>query len=320
MITHPRKLGRSSLEIAPLVFGGNVFGWTADEATSFQLLDHFTANGFNLIDTADSYSTWIDRPGISETIIGKWIKQSGKRDAILLATKVGSEMAPGRKGLSRAHIIASVEASLQRLQTDHIDLYQSHFDDPETPQEETLAAYAELVQSGKVRTIGASNFSACRLQEALDISQTKQLPRYDTFQPGYNLYDRHEFETDLQAICLQEEIGVITYFSLAAGFLSGKYRTEADLAGKSRADFVKKYLDDRGQRILQALDQIAALCDATPAQVSLAWLLTRPGVAAPIASATSIAQLDELIAATSLRLDDACLEALETASAAAPED
>lgn len=310
-----RKLGRSGLTTAPLAFGGNVFGWTANENTSFRLLDHFVASGFNLIDTADVYSTWIDAPGISETVIGKWVRQSRRRDAVLIATKVGAEFAPGKKGLSRDHIIQSVEGSLRRLQTDYIDLYQSHADDPDTPQEETLAAYADLIQQGKVRAIGASNFSSKRLAESFGISQREGIPRYETLQPEYNLYDREEFENTLQAFCLDEDIGAITYYSLASGFLAGKYRSEDDLIGKKRADFVRKYLDERGLRILESLDRVASRYEATPAQVALAWLMTRRGVAAPIASATTIEQLDELIAATTLELDAGSLESLEEASA-----
>lgn len=317
MITNRRTLGRSGIEIAPLAFGGNVFGWTADEKTSFALLDHFTANGFNLVDTADIYSTWIDKPGISETIIGKWLRQSGKRADVVIATKVGMEFAPGKSGLSRAHIVASVEDSLRRLQTDYIDLYQAHADDPDTPPEETLAAFSELVESGKVRAIGASNFSAERLRESLAISEKNNLPRYETLQPEYNLYDRAGFEKDLQAVCTEKNISAITYFSLASGFLAGKYRTEADLAGRPRADFVKKYMDERGQRILRALDQVAELHESTVARVAIAWILTRHGVAAPIASATSIPQLDDLIAAVSLQIDQNSIETLDAASAVA---
>lgn len=317
MTTNRRTLGRSGIEISPFAFGGNVFGWTADEKTSFALLDHFTANGFNLVDTADTYSTWTGQPGISETVIGKWLKQSGKRDSVVIATKVGMEFAPGKSGLSRAHIIASAEDSLRRLQTDHIDLYQAHQDDPDTPLEETLSAFSDLVQSGKVRAIGASNYSAPRLRQALSISNENNFPRYETLQPEYNLYDRAGFENELQALCTENEISAITYFSLASGFLAGKYRSESDLAGKARGDFVKKYLNERGQGILGALDQVAKLHDATPAQIAIAWLLTRPAVAAPIASATSISQLDDLIAAVSLQLDETSLDTLESASAVA---
>ena len=314
-----RKLGKSGLEIAPIVFGGNVFGWTADEATSFQLLDAFVAAGFNAVDTADVYSKWVpgNRGGESETIIGKWLKRSGKRQGVIIATKVGSEMEPGKKGLSKGYILEAVEDSLQRLQTDYIDLYQSHVDDAETPLDETLEAYAQLIRQGKVRAIGASNYSAKRLGEALQVSKKKGLPRYEGLQPLYNLYDRAECETESAPLCLRENIGVIPYFSLASGFLAGKYRSEADLANRARGNFVKKYLNERGLRILGALDEAAKTHSSTPAQVALAWLLSQPSVTAPIASATNLAQLRELLSAANLKLDRESLEKLNQASASA---
>jgi aryl-alcohol dehydrogenase-like predicted oxidoreductase len=312
-----RKLGNSGLEIAPIVFGGNVFGWTADEATSFRLLDAFVGAGFNAVDTADSYSKWVagNKGGESETIIGKWLKRSEGRQRVIIATKAGSEMGPGKKGLSKGYILAAVEDSLQRLQTDYIDLYQSHVDDADTPLEETLEAYAQLIQQGKVRAIGASNYSAKRLRESLQISKKKGLPRYESLQPLYNLYDRAEFETELAPLCLSENIGVIPYFSLASGFLAGKYRSEGDLANRERGTFVKKYLNERGFRILGALDQVARTNGSTPTQVALAWLLAQPSVTAPIASATNLDQLHELLGAADRKLDPESLEKLNQASA-----
>ncbi len=288
-----RKLGNSGLEVAPLAFGGNVFGWTVDEPTSFKLLDRFVASGFNLIDTADVYSKWSpgNKGGESETILGNWLKRSGNRRKVAIATKVGSEMAPGSKGLSRAYIVRAVEDSLKRLQTDYIDLYQSHIDDAETPLEETLEAYAQLVKQGKVRAIGASNYGAERLAQALEVSQQHGYPGYQSLQPEYNLYDRASYETKLEPICQKHALGVIPYFSLASGFLTGKYRSEADVSKSARAKFVRKYLNERGFRILQALDQVAGQLHSTPAKVSLGWLLARPSITAPIASATSQDQL-----------------------------
>ncbi len=306
-----RRLGRTDLSIAPLVFGGNVFGWTADEATSFALLDRFVDAGFNAIDTADSYSTWVpgNKGGESETIIGKWLKASGKRDKVVIATKVGSEMGPGKKGLSAAYIEEAVEDSLRRLQVDVIDLYQSHWPDPATPYEETLGAYQRLLEKGKVRFVGTSNLDAAQLGESLAVAEAKGLPRYETLQPEYNLYDRAGFESGLRDLVLREEIGVITYFSLAKGFLSGKYRSEADLAQSPRGGGVKRYLEPRGFRILDALDEVAARHGAKPAEVALAWIVAQPGVTAPIASATSIPQLDSLIKGATLALsaDDVAL-------------
>jgi len=312
-----REIGNSGLKVSPLAFGGNVFGWTVDEALSFKLLDAFTAAGFNLIDTADSYSKWVpgNKGGESETIIGKWLKRSGNRKKVIIATKVGSEMGPNDKGLSKSYILRAIEKSLQRLQTDYIDLYQSHFDDPETPIEETLNAYALLIRQGKVRVVGASNYSAERLSRALDISKQLGYPGYQSLQPLYNLYDREDYETKFEALCRKKGLGVITYFSLASGFLTGKYRSEKDLAGSARREFVKKYLDDRGFRILKALDQVAKKLNSKPASVSLAWLIAQLSITAPIASATSLEQLKDLIEATRLELDHSSMRLLNRASA-----
>lgn len=314
-----RRLGRSSIMVPPLCLGGNVFGWTADEATSLKLLDALVEAGLNFIDTADVYSRWVPghSGGESETIIGKWMKARGNRDQVIIATKVGSEMGPSQKGLSKAYIRAAVEASLRRLQTDHIDLYQSHRDDADTPQAETLSAYADLINEGKVRAIGASNFTAERMKEALDTSARMGLPRYESLQPLYNLYDRSEFEGELEQLCRDNEIGVIPYYGLASGFLTGKYRSEADFGKSARGRNMGKYLNPRGEKILAAVDQVALHHNATPAQVALAWLIARPSITAPIASATRLEQLRDLVAATRLRLDPADIEKLDKAGAEA---
>ncbi len=311
-----RQLGNSGLTIAPLVFGGNVFGWTADEATSFRLLDRFVDAGFNCVDTADVYSRWAagNSGGELETIIGKWLKRRGRRDDVVIATKVGAEMAADRKGLAPGYILASVESSLKRLQTDHIDLYQSHRDDAATPIEETLQTYAGLVKAGKVRAIGSSNFDAKRMGELLATSDRLGIPRYQTLQPNYNLYDRAGYESELEPLCLANKVGVISYYSLASGFLTGKYRSEKDLGKSVRGGGIKKYLDDRGLRILRALDEVSARLAATPAQIALAWLMARPSVTAPIASATNVGQLDELIKAAQVKLDADAIAALDKAS------
>ena len=313
-----RPLGRSGLAVSPVCLGGNVFGWTVDEATSFALLDAWVDAGMNFIDTADVYSRWAPghRGGESETIIGKWLKRSGKRDRIVLATKVGKDMGDGRVGLAPAYIRSAVEASLQRLQTDVIDLYQSHDDDPKVPLADTLGAYAELIQAGKVRAIGASNFSAARLGEALAVSAAHGLPRYESLQPLYNLVERPAFEAELEAVCVAHGIGVIPFYALASGFLSGKYRSEADLGQSARGQGVKKYLNPRGLRVLDALDAVAQRLHATPAQVALAWQIARPSITAPIASATSPAQLAGLVAAAQLALDADAMRTLNEASAA----
>jgi aryl-alcohol dehydrogenase-like predicted oxidoreductase len=314
-----RKLGHTGIEVAPLAFGGNVFGWTADEATSFKLLDGFVDAGFNLIDTADSYSRWVPdhKGGESETIIGNWLKARGNREKVVIATKVGSDMGQGHVDLSKKWIAEEVENSLRRLQTDYIDLYQSHRDDQNTPQEETLGAYAKLIEQGKVRAIGASNFSAARLREALDLSEKKGLPRYQTLQPDYNLYDRADFEKELEPLCLKEGLGVINYFSLASGFLTGKYHSQADLAKSARGQMVKKYMNDRGLRIVKALEEVAKEHNAKPGQVAIAWLIARPSITAPIASATNLDQLRDLVGSVELNLSPADIEKLNQASAPA---
>ena len=313
-----RKLGNAPFEVSPLCLGTNVFGWTIDEATSHALLDAWVDAGMNFIDTADMYSRWVPghTGGESETVIGNWLKKSGKRDRIVLATKVGKDMGDGKVGLKPAYIRRAVEDSLRRLRTDVIDLYQSHDDDSNTPMEETLAAYGNLIDAGKVRAIGASNFSATRLRQALDIAERNGLPRYESLQPLFNLYDRAPFEDELEDLCVQRDVGVLNFYGLAAGFLTGKYRSEADADKSARGSgAITKYLNARGLKILAALDEVAAECHATPGQVALAWQIARPSITAPIASATSRRQLDELIGAAALRLDDAAIERLNQASA-----
>ena len=313
-----RPLGKTGLSIAPLVFGGNVFGWTADEKTSFDLLDAFTGAGFNAIDTADVYSRWAsgNEGGESETIIGKWLKRSGiARDRVVIVTKVGSDLGQGRRDLRKGWIVEAVEKSLQRLQTDHIDLYLSHWPDPETPYEETLEAHASLVGEGKIRAFGASNLDAGQLRASFDAADRAGLPRYGVLQPEYNLYDRAGFEGALAELCLAEDIGVITYYSLASGFLTGKYRKAADTQGRARGEDVERYLDDKGRRILAALDQVAAETGATPAEIALAWLMAKPAVTAPIASATDLSQLSSLTKAASLSLSAEQMAVLDRAGA-----
>ena len=314
-----RRLGRSELQVAPLILGGNVFGWTADEAASFAILDAFVDGGFNAADTADVYSRWSPAGGgASETVIGKWLAQGGgRREKIVLATKFGSEMGEGMKGLSARYMVEAIEASLKRLQTDRIDLYQAHRDDPETPQAETLEAFDQLVKAGKVRVIGSSNFEPARLASALKISAEKGVARYESEQPLYNLYDRAGFEAGLQQVCIDNEVGVIPYYGLASGFLTGKYRSEEDLAKSPRGRGAKRYLDARGLRILGALDRVAAGLSATPAQVALAWVMAQPGLTGPIASATSVEQLQELMGAARLKLSAEALSDLDQASAPA---
>ena len=311
-----RQLGQSTLHVAPITFGGNVFGWTADQNTSFALLDAFVASGFNFIDSADVYSRWHpgNKGGESEIIIGNWLKSRGGRDAVIIATKLGIEMAPGKKGLSRKYMIQAVEDSLQRLQTDYIDLYQSHRDDPETPIEETLSAYADLIKAGKVREIGASNFSTERLAESLKISTEKGLPRYQSLQPQYSLVERQEFEGPLEELCLREKIGTIGYYSLASGFLTGKYRSAADTKGRARGARVEKYLNEYGFGVIAALDDVAKRYNAKPVQIALAWLIARPSVTAPIASATNLEQLGELLKAAEIKLDSAAIQQIDVAS------
>ncbi len=312
-----RELGRSGLQVSPICFGGNVFGWTADEATSFSLLDAWVDAGMNFVDTADMYSRWVPghTGGESETIIGKWLRQTGKRDRIVLATKLGKPMGDGLVGLAPAYIRSAVEASLKRLQTDVIDLYQSHDDDANTPLADTMGAFADLIKAGKVRAIGASNFTAPRLSEALAVSAKLGLPRYESLQPLYNLVERPAFEAELEKVCIDNGIGVINFYALASGFLSGKYRSEADLGKSARGQGVKKYLTPKGLRVLDALDAVAQRLNATPAQVALAWQIARPGITAPIASATSRAQLEGLVAAARLRLDADAIRTIDAASA-----
>lgn len=311
-----RRLGKSGIEIAPVALGGNVFGWTADETTSHRLLDAFIDAGFSFIDTADVYSRWApgNKGGESETVIGSWLKKDrSRRDKIVLATKCG--MALPAKALSRSHIVESVDASLKRLNTDHIDLFQSHKDDPDTPQEETLSTYADLVKAGKIRAIGASNFEAPRLAEAAKLAKAKGLPRYESLQPHYNLMERGLFEGELENECVKEGIGVIPYYSLASGFLSGKYRSEADLGKSKRGAGVKKYLNDKGLGVLKALDEAARKHSASDTQVALAWLMQRKSITAPIVSATSLDQLKELIAVPRIKLDAGSVAAIDKASA-----
>jgi aryl-alcohol dehydrogenase-like predicted oxidoreductase len=313
-----RNLGRSGLQVPPLCLGGNVFGWTATEAASFAVLDALLDAGLNFIDTADVYSVWVPghRGGESETVIGSWLQRRGHRDDIVIATKVGMPMSADRKGLSAAHITRSVEDSLRRLQTDRIDLYFSHSDDPTVPLEETLGTYQKLIAAGKIRALGASNYTAGRLAQAIEVSRKNALPRYEVLQPHYNLYARAEYESELEPLCLEEQIGVIPYFALASGFLTGKYRTAADAAKSARGkSAVEKFLNARGLKILAALDDVAQRRRSSPASVALAWLMARPGITAPIASATRVEQLNELVAATRLTLDKADIEQLNAASA-----
>jgi aryl-alcohol dehydrogenase-like predicted oxidoreductase len=309
-------LGNSGLEIAPLIFGGNVFGWTVDEPAAFGLLDAFLDSGFNCVDTADCYSTWVpgNRGGESETIIGKWMKLRGNREKVVIATKVGSEMGPGKIGLAKSYILRAAEDSLRRLQTEYIDLYQTHRDDPATSVEETLEAYSLLVKEGKVRAIGASNLTRARLSASLEAGERSGYPRYQSMQPHYNLCERAGYEGDLEPICRAQKLAVIPYFPLAAGFLTGKYRKELDLSKSARGPGLRKYLNERGFRILAALDTVASRHRAAPAGVALAWLLARPGITAPIVSATSLQQWEELRGAPEIRLDSASIEILDKAS------
>lgn len=311
-----RELGRSGIKVPAVMLGGNVFGWTVDESASFRLLDAALERGLFAIDTADAYSKWLPGHvgGESESIIGAWLKARGNRSRVMIATKLGLSMGPGKEGLSKAYITTAVEASLHRLGTDYIDLYQAHRDRPETPLEETLGAFDALIKAGKVRAIGASNYTAPRFAQALAVSKANGLARFETLQPLYNLVERGEYEGALQDICVAENIGVINYYALAAGFLTGKYRSEADAAG-ARGGSVRGYCNEKGFGVLAALDRAAARFDATPAQVALAWVMTRPAIAAPIASATKLTQLDDLAAAAVLRLDDEALADLEKASA-----
>lgn len=317
---HPgkRPLGRSGIEIAPLVLGGNVFGWTADEPTSFRILDRFVDAGFDAIDTADAYSAWVpgNKGGESETIIGNWLAADpSRRDRCVIITKAGAALKEKGGGLSASNIVASVEASLKRLRTDRIDIYFSHFPDPVTPIEETLRAHDALVRDGKVLAIGASNYDAKQLREALDTSARAGLARYEVIQPEYNLCERARYEGPLRDLAIAEGLGVITYYSLASGFLTGKYRSQEDLDKSPRGSRAANYLNARGERILAALDQVAASHGATPGEVAIAWLIARQGVSAPIASATSLEQLESLLRATELRLTPSDMSLLDAASA-----
>lgn len=312
-----RKLGNSDISVAPLTFGGNVFGWTINEKESFEILDAFVDAGFNFIDTADVYSRWSsgNEGGESETIIGNWMHSRGNRDKIILGTKVGSDMGNGKKGLKKKYIHQAIEDSLNRLRTDYIDLYQTHFDDGSTPIDETLQAYAELVQQGKVRIIGASNLSPERLKLSLEISRKQGYPRYETFQPEYNLMEREGYEKELEQICVDNNLSVNNYYSLASGFLTGKYRSEADFDKSPRGSRIDKFFTEKGFKVLAALDEISQKYNTTQASVSIAWLLARPSITAPIASATSLKQLDALVAAVNLKLDPESLQKLDEASA-----
>jgi aryl-alcohol dehydrogenase-like predicted oxidoreductase len=311
-----REIGTSGIKVNPFAFGGNVFGWTIDEKVSFNILDKFVDSGLDFIDTADVYSKWApgNKGGESETIIGNWLRKSGKRDKVVIATKVGIDLGDGKKGLSRKYITQAVEDSLKRLQTDYIDLYQAHIDDKETPLLETLEAFTDLIKQGKVRAIGASNYEGARFKEALQISKDNGLAAYECLQPEYNLYEREHYEKELEPICRERNIGVITYYSLASGFLTGKYRSENDLSQSSRGQGVKKFLNPHGYKILAALDKVVAEYNATPASVALAWIMARPGITAPIASATSIQQLEDLLKATQLDLNSDAINQLNSAS------
>ena len=317
----PRQLGRSGLSVSPICLGGNVFGWTADENTSFSILDAWVDAGFNFIDTADVYSRWATghTGGESETVIGKWLAKSGKRDRVVIATKVGFDMGEGKGGLSRKWIEQAVDDSLRRLQVDRIDLYQAHKDDEATPLEETLGAFARLVESGKVRAIGASNYSAARLAQALATSKRLGVPRYESLQPLYNLYDRAVFERELQPLCVEEDVGVFSFYAIAAGFLSGKYRKADDAAKSPRgANTVKKYLNDRGLKILAALDEASKRTGAPPARLAIAWVMAQPGITAPIASASNVEQVREIARAAELNIDADTMALLNSASEEAP--
>jgi len=312
-----RTLGRTGLSVPAIMLGGNVFGWTLNESDSFRILDAAFDAGLTFIDTADIYSAWVpgNKGGESETIIGKWFARSGKRNQVTIATKVGMQMGHGGKGLSAKYISEEVEASLQRLQTDHIDLYQSHEDDPNTPLEETMGAFDKLVKQGKARFIGASNYSGARLREAMEASKQAGLVSYQTLQPHYNLMERAKYESDLAPVVAEYGLAVVPYFSLASGFLTGKYRSEADFEGKTRGGGVKKYWIDRGRGVLAALDAVAKESHSAPARVALAWLLSRPNITAPISSATKTGHITDLVEATKLKLSQAALDQITAASA-----
>lgn len=313
-----RRLGRTELRVSPLCLGGNVFGWTADEAASFAVLDAYVDGGGNFIDTAESYSRWVPghEGGESEAILGRWLRSRRNREHVVIATKVGAPMgdAPEQKGLSRRRILEAVDGSLRRLQVDVIDLYQAHFDDPDTPLEETLAAFDSLIQAGKVRHVGASNYTAPRLKEALAVAQRDGLRPYETMQPEFNLLDREQYDGAMQALCQEHGLGVITYYSLASGFLTGKYRKDQPLPASSRAAAVEReYMNPRGFRVLEELDRVAAETQATLSQIALAWVMAQPGITSAIASATTVAQTQELLGALALQLDAEALRRLDEA-------
>jgi len=311
-----REIGKSGIKIKPFALGTNVFGWTIDEPASFKILDAYVDMGLDFIDTADVYSKWVpgNKGGESETIIGNWLKKSGKRNKVIIATKVGKPMGEGMKGLSKAYINKAVEASLKRLQTDHIDLYQSHDDDKATPLLETMETYTKLIKEGKVKALGASNYGGDRLKEAIMISKENNLAAYQCLQPEYNLYEREQYETELEPVCRENNIGVINYYPLASGFLTGKYRAESDLSKSPRGQGVKKYFNDHGFKILAALDSVAAEYKTTPAAIALAWVIARPGITAPIASATTVQQLREITASVDLHLKSDAIDLLTKAS------
>lgn len=311
-----RQIGNTDLQVAPIAFGGNVFGWTIEEEKSFEVLDGFMEAGFNFIDTADSYAHWKpgNKGGESETIIGNWMQQRKNRHQVVLATKVGTVVGTDKKCLSRPYILKSVEASLKRLKTDYIDLYQSHYDDLGTPVQETLETYKQLIKEGKIRWIGASNFSPARLTESLETAERLNLPKYQCLQPEYNLYKREQYEQEYEQLVIDHQLGVINYYALASGFLTGKYRSEADLGKSQRGGGMKGYLNDRGFKILKALDEVAEQYNATPASIALAWLIARPSITAPIASVTGLGQLEDFKKAAAIKLSATDIGILDKAS------
>lgn len=311
-----RKLGKSDFLIPTVTLGGNVFGWTVDEGMSFRLLDHWVDEGFNFIDTADSYSKWVpgNQGGESETIIGKWLKRTGKRPKVMIATKVGSEMAEHKKGLSARYIKEAVEASLKRLNTDYIDLYQSHYDDPKVPVSETMQAFNDLISEGKVRFLGASNLSPERIAESNSFARENGLQPYISLQPLYNLFDRQKFENEYSSVVDKEQLGVLPYYSLASGFLTGKYRTKADLTESKRGAGIRQYMNERGMRILKAMDEVAAELDVHLSEIAISWLIHKHAVTSAIASATNDVQLGQLIFASNLSLSDEQMKKLDLAS------
>lgn len=310
-----RKIGKSDLEVIPFALGCNVFGWTADEKASFEILDKYVDAGFDFIDTADIYSVWFpgNKGGESETIIGNWLKKTGKRKQLTIATKVGAQISETHRGLKKSYILNEVEESLRRLGTDHIDLYFTHFDDPSTPIEETLEAYAQLVKEGKVRYIATSNMTPARIRESIEVSRKNNFPEYICLQPEYNLYDRKQYETEYEDLAKEYHLGVVSYFSLASGFLTGKYNSIEDIAQSKRKDALSKYINDRGQKILTALHEVAEEYEATPAQIALAWLLARPSITAPIASVSKASQLD-ILKCVDINLRKEALEKLNSVS------